>query len=137
MEENPKIFWRHVNRGIRRDNNNGIAALKNNSSLACDAVEKCEILNSYFKSVFTKEDKSRMPDIESPSFPVMSDFSVTSPGVEKLLANLNPNKAAGPDGIPCRLLKILAPQLSPVLTMIFNQSLETSVLPSDWKRANI
>ena len=74
MEENPKIFWRHVNRGIRRDNNNGIAALNNNGTLACDAVDKCEILNSYFKSVFTKEDKSRMPDIESPSFPVMPDF---------------------------------------------------------------
>ena len=57
--------------------------------------------------------------------------------MEKLLANLNPNKAAGPDGIPCRLLKILAPQLSPVLTIIFNQSLETGVLPSDWKQANI
>ena len=137
MEKNPKVFWRHVNKGIRRDTNSGIAALKNNGKLACDAVEKCEILNSYFKSVFTEEDTTEMPDMKSDPFPVMPDFCLTSPEVEKLLAGLNPSKAAGPDGVPCRVLKILAPQIAPVLTFIFNQSLETGVLPADWKQANV
>ena len=138
MEENPKIFWRHVNRGIRRDNNSGISALRNRGQLISDAMEKCNILSDYFKSVFTKEDTTTIPEkVSSPAFPTMPSFSITSPGVEKLLLGLNPSKAAGPDGLPSRILKILAPQIAPILTFIFNQSLQTGTLPHDWKSANI
>ena len=117
--------------------NSGIAALRKQGELTSDSAEKCEILNTYFKSVFTKEDLTRMPDMSSNPFPVMTDFSITTPGVEKLLSNLKPAKAAGPDGLPSRLLKILAPQIAPVLTFIFNQSLLKGALPRDWREANI
>ena len=50
---------------------------------------------------------------------------------------MNVNKAAGPDGIPNKLLKACAEEVAPVLTNIFQQSLETSKLPSDWKKANV
>ncbi|XP_072017493.1 uncharacterized protein [Amphiura filiformis] len=138
MEDNPKIFWRHVNKGIRRDNSSGIAALRQQGQLVSDALSKCEILNTYFKSVFTTEDTTKIPETQStPAFPVMADFKITSAGVEKLLNGLNASKAAGPDGLPRRILKILAPQIAPALTFIFNQSLQTGTLPQDWKTANI
>ena len=49
----------------------------------------------------------------------MEELNVTSPGVEKILAGLNPSKAAGPDGLPSRILKLLAPYFAPVLTFVF------------------
>ena len=70
-----------------------------------------------------------MPVITSTAFPVMPDFTITPPGVEKLLSELEVNKAAGPDGIPSRLLKILAPQVAPALSFIFNSSLQSGTLP--------
>ena len=58
-------------------------------------------------------------------------------GVEKLLSGLDVSKAAGPNAIPCRLLKGLSNELAPVLCAIFMQSLNTGELPSDWLKAYI
>ena len=87
--------------------------------------------------MFTNEDQSSRPEITDISYPRMPHIQVTSKGVEKLLFNLNPNKAAGPDEIPARVLKELAPEISTVLSHIFNQSLATGLVPEDWKHANI
>jgi len=67
----------------------------------------------------------------------MRNFTVTNEGVLKLLNGLNPAKAAGPDGLPSRVLKLLSNQLAPMLTDIFNLSLKEAVLPEDWKNANV
>ena len=55
----------------------------------------------------------------------------------KLLKGMNVNKAAGPDNIPNKFLKSCAEEVAPLLTNIFQLSLNTSVLPSDWKIANV
>ena len=52
-----------------------------------------------------------------------------------LLKQVDPYKATGPDGIPPRLLKEVANELSPCLTLVFNASLQQGKLPNDWKRA--
>ena len=49
----------------------------------------------------------------------------------------NVSKASGPDQIPCRLLKGLAGEISPILTEIFKQSMRDGVIPSIWKNANV
>ena len=67
----------------------------------------------------------------------MPDIEVEVRGVQKLLHNIKPNKATGPDGIPCRLLKEVANEIAPVLTDIFNSSLSLGALPSEWKKANV
>jgi hypothetical protein len=43
-----------------------------------------------------REPPGQLPDIDDTPIPPMTDIEITSPGVEKLLQNLNPNKAAGP-----------------------------------------
>ena len=58
-------------------------------------------------------------------------------GVTRLLLNVTPDKATGPDKIPCRLLKEAAHELSPVLTDIFTSSLRSESLPKDWKLARV
>ena len=49
------------------------------------------------------------------------------------LQSLNPSKSSGPDGIPSRLLKELAPEISSSITCIFNKSLYEGSFPSNWK----
>ena len=56
-------------------------------------------------------------------------------GVTKLLSNVKPNKATGPDNLPCHLLKEAFNEIAPILTDIFISSLSSGTLPSDWKRA--
>ena len=55
----------------------------------------------------------------------------------KLLTSLNPNKAPGPDNLHSQILKNCAESLAyKSLLLLFNQSINTSMLPSDWRRAH-
>ena len=58
-------------------------------------------------------------------------------GIQHILSNLKPHKAAGPDTIPPTVLEELSHQISPILEIIFNKSLQTGQVPSDWKEANV
>ena len=61
----------------------------------------------------------------------------TEDGVRKLLQKSNQRKASGPDMVPARLLKECSEELSPILTSIFNKSLQTGTVPNDWKTADV
>ena len=67
----------------------------------------------------------------------MPEISITTSGISKLLQNLNIHKAMGPDQINAKILRELQDILAPTLEIIFNHSLNTGIVPSDWKMANI
>ena len=75
-----------------------------------------------------------MPDSRD-QYPTMDDITINTDGVEKLLAGLNPTKASGLECIPPRVLKELAPEIAPLLTTIYNSSLQTGKVPQDWRDA--
>ena len=54
-----------------------------------------------------------------------------------LLRNINISKAAGPDQIPNVILKECAEELSPGIAKLFQLSVDTGTLPSDWKNAHV
>ena len=70
-------------------------------------------------------------------YPAMPHFTIGADGVRKLLHNINPHKASGPDNIPTRFLKDYADTITPALTLLFNASLEQGTVPSVWKKANV
>ena len=53
------------------------------------------------------------------------------------LQNLSINKSLGPDDIDSRILDELAKPVAPSLSVLFQNSYDTGIVPSDWKRANI
>ena len=65
------------------------------------------------------------------------DTNINTAGVCKLLEVTNPHKACGPDQIPNVILKNCDDPLVLALTDIFQRSLDTAVLPSDWRTANM
>ena len=67
----------------------------------------------------------------------MPEITVTEEEVFKLLLDLKENKASGPYQIPAKILKATAKSLSKCLTVIFNSSLGSGILPHDWCTANI
>ena len=89
------------------------------------------------KLMFTQEDKSNIPKLPGPHYPPIANLDITTTGVERLLARLDPNKASGPDNISCRILEELALELAPALTAIFNQSIDSGSLPTEWTEANV
>jgi hypothetical protein len=101
-------------------------------------------MNDQCKSVFSNIDKITESEFESncklsieSKYQTMPDITITCEGIAKLLLNLNPSKAAGPDEIKPRVLIELAIEIAPILTIIFQISLESGVAPSDWKTAHV
>ena len=128
-----KKFWSYVNN--LKGSSKGIASLRDNGILKIDSKEKANILNRQFHSAFTVEDNTELPDMGTSDFSSMSNISVDRNGVLKLLNKLNPNKASGPDNINARILKECSGELADILTIIFDLSLHTGEVPSDWRNA--
>ena len=134
--EGMKRFWTMIKHA--RSDSCGVAPLRDHGLLISDAQGKAEILNKQFQSAFTRENPVP-PDVKDrPSpYPTAPDISISTEGVQKMLQNLKPHKAAGPDEISPRVLKELAPTIAPTLTIIFEKSLKLGEVPKDWRTANV
>ena len=109
-----------------------------NDTLSSNNCEIANELNQYFSSVFTQEDISYVPesqDVSQGSALRMVEFRRLD--IEKKIENLKTPSAPGPDGIPGEFLKSLKTSVSLPLSLIFTASLKESVVPSDWKMANV
>ncbi|CAB3994226.1 Hypothetical predicted protein [Paramuricea clavata] len=141
---NPKRFWslfkfNNKTRNIPQKLSVKVTETKRTS--AGNPADIAALFNNYFTSIFTTD-----PNIEnysSDALPyqsnntIIEDITLSEADVFSVLHNLDINKAQGPDGIPARLLKETARQIAPSLTALFNKSLNTGVLPRDWKLANV
>ena len=67
----------------------------------------------------------------------MQDIRIDQRGVHKLLKGLKPHKATGPDMVPARLLRDYAIEFSTIFTILFQTSLDSGKIPSDWRKASI
>ena len=66
--------------------------------------------------------------------PSTAPILITTNGIAKLLDNLKPHKAAGPDGISPMVLQELWPMIAPALQKIFSKSLSSHQVTEDWKK---
>ena len=130
-----KRLWSYIK--SKRKDHCGVGPLKQGSTTSTDSLEKANILNQYFSSVFTVEDNTEPPTMNYSNIPDMPPITVHINGVTKLLSDIKPYKSPGPDDIPAFLLKEVASQLAPPLTLIFQASLHQHKPPSNWKVAHV
>ena len=107
-----------------------------NGQVSSTGQDKADVLNEQFSSVFTLESEP-IPSLGPSSYPDMPPIVIATPGVHKLLRQLDPKKASGSDGIPAIVLKMCADELAPMLATIIQQSLISRNVPSDWKEATV
>ena len=137
----------------------GIPPLKHDNILYSDTKTKANLFNQQFNSVFTPKEPlslSRLasmrvqdlkkagglpsdttPDSLQDSATNMPEINISENGLMKLLQNLKPGKAAGPDKLKPLLLRELREEIAPIIQIIFDRSLKTGKLPADWMKANI
>ena len=123
-----KRFWHYI-KGKCQDNVE-IGALKNRANdMITDSLEKAKILSKQFKSAFTVEDTSTIPDRGISPYPSIPDIAITLNGVRNLLLKSDVNKSTGPDNIHAAFLKHTAYEIAPLLTHLFQQSLRNGIVP--------
>ena len=98
--------------------------------------EKDELLNSYFASVFTNENLTNFPALDpGASVPKLENITITASLVFDELNRLKTDKSPGPEGWPPCIFKEFSDQPSVLLSILFNKSFQSGVLPSEWKIA--
>ena len=134
-----KNIWRCVKRLCK--DKTGVPPLCCNESTLHRSIDKAEVINNQFHTVFTRENLSNLPQQQNSPYdgpyPTIHTTSFSVEGILQLLNSLDINKASGPDNIPGRVLKICAPEIAPILAIIFTRSYESGKLPNDWLLANI
>jgi hypothetical protein len=96
-----------------------------------------ELLNSFFSSVFTREDTEHIPAATDMETNILEEVSITEKMVREKIRNLKTESAAGPDEIGPKLLQELEAVVALPLVDIFRESVRTGEVPEDWKRANV
>jgi len=132
---NSKPFWKYIK--SKQQDHIGVSPLKSKGTLFTDSKSKAKILIDQFKSVFTLDTDSELPRLPTFEGKKLENIVITVEGVEKLLKNIKPFKACGPDSIPNMVLSKCASELAPALARIFQKSLNTGLLPDDWLKANV
>ena len=145
IKENPKGFWRYAS--SRMKTRPGVENLRTeNGELTTNDDEKAAVLNRFFSSVCTHEELHNIPTPEiTYDGPILEEVDISVEVVKKKLSALRPNAAAGPDDIHPRILRETAATLSqrrsatlsPLLADLFRSSLDSGVLPDDWKLADV
>ena len=81
-----------------------LKTINDKNSLQFDDKSKANVLNDQFASVFTEEQKDSIPEFPSCTDTTVPNLFITPAMVQKKLAQLDINKASGPDEISPHLL---------------------------------
>ena len=100
--------------------------------------EMTEMLNTFFVSVFTREDTRNIPVPRPERLDrVLTTARITAEKVKRKVKRLRSGSAAGPDGVGPQLLQKLIESLDRPLAAIMQKSLDSGVVPRDWRTANV
>ena len=152
MEEHPKVKTEKLYSLLKhsKQDSGGIVSLKKDGQTVSTKTDKANTLNVQFQSVFSPKTPISLKSLAQKSlqdlhdsgvdlpfqpspYPKMPDISISVLGIGKLLLGLNLHKAAGPDKIKPM---ILHEEVSPILQLIFQKSLDNGKLPDVCKEAN-
>ena len=111
----------------------------------CDGVTcplSPERVNNFFQNVAISCDHQPACNFipPSPSINAVWSFEFSSINLSTVLllhGRLDTRKAMDPDGISARFLREVAAEIAQRLIILYNKSLETGVIPSDWKLCNV
>ncbi|GAB0178330.1 mitochondrial enolase superfamily member 1 [Grus japonensis] len=133
VKDNKKSFYRYVSEKRRTREN--VGPLWNEAGeLVTQDMEKAEVLNDYFASVFTGKCLSHTAhvaegrDWENAGLPTVGEDQV-----REYLRNLKVHESMGPDELHPQVLR----ELVDALSIIFEKSWQSGKVPTDWKRGNI
>ena len=140
IKEDPKSFFAYTRSKMKTKDRVGPLTDQDGKTVTDDQVG-ANLLNQFFTSVFTAENVNKMPEpsrlFTADESSQLTDILLTEGEIEKSLANLKPNKAPGVDSILPNVIKEVAKEVAPPLTMIFQSSLNEGMVPDDWRNANV
>ncbi|MES9994334.1 MAG: reverse transcriptase family protein [Candidatus Thiodiazotropha sp.] len=134
-----KDWWSTLKTFISPNSKSTIPPLECNGNIITDDRDKSNVLNNYFQSQTLLNDQDAiLPDLPPSSVESqLQTIVLTPPEVELVLETLPIGKASGPNGLSNRIIRALSHELSYPFCCLFNQSLQTGMVPTSYKEANV
>ncbi|CAM5107999.1 unnamed protein product [Eretmochelys imbricata] len=136
VKSNKKGFFRYVSNKKKVKESVG-PLLNEGGNLVTENVEKANVLNAFFASVFTNKVSSQTAARGSTAWGGGDQPSVEKEMVQDYLEKLDEHKSMGPDALHPRMLKELAHVIAEPLAIIFENSWQSGEVPVNWKKANV
>ena len=115
-----------------------VGPLKVGSEVISDNAGMANVLNESFCKVFSRENVNEIPGCQNlPTMSTINDVYFSENEVKQKISKLKTSSSKGPDNISTRFLKDFGNILAKPLANIFNKSMTTGQVPSDWKLANV
>ena len=137
-----KRFWEKINHILpTRENGNSISLIDQEKGMPLDDTEIPNYINTFFTNIgpnlaekFTDAWDDVLPPFEGEK---LGNVQVTEQMLEKVVKDINVNKASSITNISATVLKDAFLALIPQLTFMYNLSFETGIFPEEWKVANV
>ena len=103
-------------------------------------MEKAEVLNDFFASVFTSKYSSHTAQVIAGPGRDWENEELPAEGQDQVrddLRNLKVHKSMGSEEVHLWVLRELVDEVAKPLAIIFEKLWQSSGVPSDWKRGNI
>ena len=134
---NVKTWFKLAKQLSNKKQSQTIPTLSHNGKESSIDKEKAQILNDYFCSQSSLQNDNKTPP-DLPTVNVSLDvFEISPNNVIDAIRSMDSSKACGPDMVSPRLLKEGVESLAQPLSRFFNNLLQRSLYPSDWKLANV
>ena len=142
-KSNIKANWKNINHILGKGQQNQQSIFKINNSHTCDVNIISNAFNDYYATI-GKETSKSLPTsnknfkdyLTEPSRTNINWTEVTIPEVKRMIKQCK-NTKPGPDNIPIKIFKNNLDTLAPVLTYLFNLSLNQGVFPTVHKLGKI
>ncbi|CAM5172867.1 unnamed protein product [Eretmochelys imbricata] len=136
VKSNKKGFFRYVSNKKKAKESVGPLVNEGGNRVTED-VEKADVLNAFFASVFTNKVSSQTAALGITKWGRDGQPSVEIEVVRDYLEKLDVHKSMGPDELHPRVLKELAAVIAEPLAITFENSWRMGEVPDDWKKANV
>ena len=134
-----KTYWPILKTFVNGQKIPIIQPLPVNDNFITNFLEKANLFGEFFsKQCQPLQNNSTLP--KSNTYHTenrLNDITFDNEKLLKLTQSLDANKAHGYDGISIRMLKLGSPSIIKPLSIIFQNCLESSAFPDDWKKGNI
>ena len=133
-----KNYWKIIHRVMNKCRASKIPPIFKEGTFILNCIDKPKLFNEHFSNQCKLIlNNSSIPVFEYITNKRIESISIKDEDILSLIRKLNPNKAAGSDGISGQMLLICDSSAVLPLKLIFHNILEASIYPNMWKLANV